>query len=151
LLGRSLSTPEGARHRGASVAPPTAGALTSLNGLDDSALMLRPLALLILVTAVLGASTPISAQGACEAIPAGPRQIDCFIGRARTANQKGNLAYDKARVRADAAWLRAATGSPLVRDREVCRGKRAGTRTCYSCCRANGLSASRCLRNCGQH
>jgi hypothetical protein len=170
LLGRSFSTPEGARHRGASVAPPTAGALTSLadrwhqwpqiwrpaNTPASSrtkwlGLMLRPLALLlVLVTAILGAPTPISAQGACEAIPAGPRQTDCFIGRARIANQKGNLAYDKARARADAAWLRAATGAPLVRGREVCRGKRAGTRACYSCCRANGLSASRCLRNCRQ-
>jgi hypothetical protein len=32
--------------------------------------------------------------------------------------------------------------------RDLCHGKGIGTRTCYTCCRTYGLSASRCLRNC---
>ena len=105
--------------------------------------------LLLVACAVICSPALVSAQGACEAMPRGPKRTDCFIGRARIANQKANLAYDKARAQADAARLRAVTGA-TVHYREPCRGKRAGTRACYTCCRAHGLSASRCLRNCRQ-
>jgi hypothetical protein len=105
--------------------------------------------LVVLAVAAIATPPTISAQGACEAMPRGPARTDCFIGRARIANQKANLAYDKSRALSDAARLRATTGS-TVHYRQVCRGKRAGTRACYTCCRHNGLSASRCLRNCRQ-
>jgi len=82
-------------------------------------------------------------------MPRGPARTDCFIARARIANEKANLAYDKARALSDAARLRATTGG-MLHYRQVCRGKRAGTRACYTCCRTHGLSASRCLRNCRQ-
>ena len=105
--------------------------------------------LVVLAFTAFAMPTVTSAQGACEAMPRGPKRTDCFIGRARIANQKANLAYDKARAQGDAARLRALTGATL-HYREACRGKRAGTRACYTCCRAHGLSASRCLRSCRQ-
>jgi hypothetical protein len=103
--------------------------------------------LVILAVAAITKPAAISAQGACEAIPRGPKRTDCFIGRARIANQKANLAYDKARAQSDAAWLRAVTGA-RVYYRPACRGERPGMRACYTCCREHSLSASRCLRNC---
>jgi hypothetical protein len=112
--------------------------------------MRRLSALLLMVASIaLGSPALVSAQGACEAMPRGPARTNCFIARARIANQKANLAYDKARAHADAARLRAVTGA-TVHYREACRGKRPGTRACYTCCRAHSLSASRCLRSCGQ-
>jgi hypothetical protein len=105
--------------------------------------------LVILAVAAITTPAAISAQGACEAMPRGPARTDCFIARARIANEKANLAYDKARALSDAARLRATTGG-MLHYRQVCRGKRAGTRACYTCCRTHGLSASRCLRNCRQ-
>jgi len=111
---------------------------------------MRRLAIPLLMFALAAAATPgpISAQGACEAMRRGPARTDCFIARGRIASQKANLAYDKARALGDAARLRAATGRSPDYYRAVCRGRRAGTRACYSCCRTHGLSASRCLHNC---
>ena len=111
--------------------------------------LMRRLSIRFLIVASIAVCSPalVFAQGACEAMPRGPKRTDCFINRARIANQKANLAYDKARTQADAARLRAVTGA-TVHYREACRGKRAGTRACYICCRAHGLSASRCLRTC---
>jgi hypothetical protein len=62
-------------------------------------------------------------------MPRGPARTDCFIARARIANEKANLAYDKARALSDAARLRATTGG-MLHYRQVYRGKRAGTRAC---------------------
>jgi len=111
--------------------------------------LVRRLLTFVVFAASMAVGSPalVSAQGACEALPRGPARTDCFIARARIANQKANLAYDKARARSDAARLRAVTGA-AVHYRKACRGKRAGTRACYTCCRAHGLSASCCLRNC---
>jgi hypothetical protein len=105
--------------------------------------------LTIVALATLATPATLSAQGACEAMAQGPARTDCFIGRARIANQRSNLASDKARTAGDAAKLRAAT-LRKVDYRQPCRGKRAGTRACYRCCRAHRLSASRCLRSCRQ-
>jgi len=53
---------------------------------------------------------------------------------------------------APASAIRTAVASDgivsVVRERDLCHGKRVGTRACYNCCRTHGLSASRCLRNC---
>jgi len=68
---------------------------------------------------------PFQHTGACEATPRGPARTGCFIPRGRIANQKANLAYDKARALGDAARLRAATGRSPVYYRTVCRGRRA--------------------------
>src|SRR6516164_4873198 len=107
----------------------------------------RPSTLLLtLLLALLVASQTAAAQGNCEAMPRGPARTDCFIARARIASQKADLAYDKARVEEDIARLQATTGLSAKRDH--CRGKVAGTRACYTCCRTHGVSASRCLRNC---
>src|SRR5262245_61207788 len=106
--------------------------------------------LVVLEIAAVAAPPSISAQGACEAMLRGPARTDCFIARARIANQKANLAYDKARLQSDVARLRAATGTSTAHYRPACHGKGAGTRRCYICCRTHGLSASRCLRNCRQ-
>jgi len=107
----------------------------------------RPCALLLtLLLVMLVLSHTAAAQGNCEAMRRGPARTDCFIARARIASQKADLAYDKARVEEGTARLQAVTGISARRD--PCRGKVAGTRVCYTCCRAHGLSASRCLRNC---
>jgi hypothetical protein len=85
--------------------------------------------LLIAASLAVGSPASVSAQGACEALPRSPKRTDCYIGRARIANEKAKLAYDKARAQADAARLRAATGA-TVYYRPACRGKRAGARAC---------------------
>jgi hypothetical protein len=70
-------------------------------------------ATLLLGLALAGLVAPrvATAQGACEAMPSGPARTDCFVGRARIANQKSNLAQDKARLQGSAARQRAATGT----------------------------------------
>src|SRR5687768_14905512 len=97
-------------------------------------------ATLLVGLAIAGLFLPrvATAQGACEAMPSGPARTDCFIGLARIANQKSNLARDKARLQGSAARARAATGKSVIQSRELCRGKGAGTRACYRCCRAHG-------------
>src|SRR5215471_21249578 len=87
---------------------------------------------LTLLLALLVTSQTVAAQGNCEAMTRGPARADCFIARARIASQKADLAYDKARVQEDLVRLQATTGISVKRD--LCRGKVAGRRACYSCC-----------------
>ena len=115
--------------------------------------MLRSTACAFLLAALLGALLLMApnvavAQGACEALPPGRARTDCFIARARIATETSKLARDRARLARSGANFQATVGTDPVRDRDHCRGKVAGTRACYSCCRAHQLSASRCLRNC---
>ena len=49
----------------------------------------------------------------CESM-SGPARTDCFIGRARILGQKSGIAAGTARVRADEAYLRAATGTSVA-------------------------------------
>jgi hypothetical protein len=46
----------------------------------------------------------------CESM-SGPRRTDCFIGRARILGLESDIAAGTARLRADEARLRAATGT----------------------------------------
>ena len=114
-------------------------------------LLRRSRILLMLLSAALVAPQAATGQGDCEAIPAGRGRTDCFIGRARILNQQSNIARDKARLESNSARLQAATGTSALSSAALCQGKRAGTRACYTCCRAHGLAASRCLRNCRRH
>src|SRR5262245_35347574 len=106
---------------------------------------------LALLSAALIAPPVAMGQGDCEAIAAGRRRTDCFIGRARILNQQSNIARDKARLESNSARLQAATGTSAQSRAALCLGKGAGTRACYNCCRAHGLAASTCLRNCRRH
>ena len=110
--------------------------------------LLRLARVLLLLSAALVAPHAAMGQGDCEAIPAGRSRTDCFIGRARILNQRSTIAEDKARLEGRGARLQAATGTSHPSTAAPCQGKGAGTRACYTCCRAHGLSASRCLRNC---
>jgi hypothetical protein len=110
--------------------------------------LLRPARFLLLLSAALVAPHAAIGQGDCEAIPAGRSRTDCFIGRARILNQRSTIAEDKARLEGHGARLQAATGRSHLSTAAPCQGKGAGTRACYTCCRAHGLAASRCLRNC---
>ena len=48
----------------------------------------------------------------CESM-SGPRRTDCFIGRARILGLQSDIAAGTARLRADEARLRAATGTSV--------------------------------------
>jgi len=113
--------------------------------------LLRFAWLLLLLSAALIAPEAAMAQGDCEARPAGRARTDCFIGRARILNQQSKIARDKARLESNSARLQSVTGTSAQSTDTLCKGKGAGTRACYNCCRAHGLSASRCLRNCRRH
>jgi hypothetical protein len=106
--------------------------------------------LLMLLPPALVAPQAAWGQGDCEAMPAGRGRTDCFIGRARILDQQSNIAWDRARLEGNSARLQAATGTP-AQPAAPCQGKGAGTRACYTCCRAHGLAASRCLRQCRRH
>jgi len=49
----------------------------------------------------------------CESM-SGPVRTDCFIGRARIQGQQSEIAAGTARRRADAAYLRAVTGTSVA-------------------------------------
>src|SRR5215475_8273932 len=118
---------------------------TTLEMATQMPVRLSALLLSLLLAAPISFQTAV-AQGNCEAMPRGSVRTDCFIARARIASEKAALANDEARVEGEIARLQAATG--ISAQRELCRGKVAGTRACYTCCRTHSLSATRCLRNC---
>jgi len=59
---------------------------------------------------VLCSHSLATAQGNCEAIPAGPDRTDCYIVQSRINRQKSELAATIARQQADAATYRQVTG-----------------------------------------
>jgi len=57
-----------------------------------------------------GAPGLATAQGNCQAIPAGPDRTDCYIVQTRIYRQKSELAATIARQQADEAIYRKITG-----------------------------------------
>jgi hypothetical protein len=77
----------------------------------------------------MGSPEFATAQGDCEAIPAGPARTDCFIGRARIQGQKSGIAATTARQRTDAEILGVTTGtSPKPKARKGKPKRRASGR-----------------------
>lgn len=56
----------------------------------------------------------VAAAQTCEALPSGPEQTECFIGRARVAGAKSAAAAAAARQAGDAAILANKTGTGVL-------------------------------------
>jgi len=64
------------------------------------------------VAIVLAFSSDVaSAHVSCDAIPHGPARTDCYLALSQFYRGQSDLGEVRARVRSDAAWYRAITGT----------------------------------------
>jgi hypothetical protein len=89
---------------------------------------LVPVALVLLGLAeaadVVTGRPSVAAAQACEALPAGPEQTECFVGRARVAGAKSAAAAAAARQAGDAAILVNKTGTSVLPKTRRAKAKR---------------------------
>jgi hypothetical protein len=70
------------------------------------------------VAILLACSSDVArAHVRCDAIPHGPARTDCYLALSQFYRGQSDLAAARARVRSDAAWYRAITGTDLPKHR----------------------------------